>query len=1098
MTTAAELVDAAALLNPAERMRHVATTAPRLAPGALAELAAGDWFARRLGVVAAAAVRDGAHLARALDDPLTRAHALDSASVPEEAIERLVRGGSLEGRRGAYLWLRRHRRSAVADRLVDGVIARWGDTEGAALLPACSTDVVAARLPALAHAVTGWRGLVSRHPDAVVAHVSRHLAALPPAEASRWFDHSSAALGVLARYRPADVLGWLERHRPTGTLPYQVLVALERLLAVDTVRTVAYLRGEPTRLARMGAFARRRSVRERLATLPDDALGGLLAASGPAEGLVAQVLRGLPPSRRAAVLDIAYAERDRARDVLPDAVVRVLPHARRHAEARRMLALPVVAADPATRLWAASLLPFAEAEPLLDEAVRARSADERALGYGHLVRAAAAERDPRVIVALLDRLGRLRNEQDPVRSHVLRELAKVGPELFPAESRPGLDALVTATLESRDASHASRSALFGFATRMLWHRAVEHDAGLLDWALSTVAALARRGGGTWHPTPLHRVLRRGQEHAMVERLLPYLEADLARGETAPLFALVGQLDRRAWNVPALMALLPRTLEIKRNPPVDRALALWLAPPRGRTDRVSALVADEPSLIANWHVLRCVVRRRPDLLEEYALSGRAPRGRFAPSGRWVPRVGRRDLLGWAPRQVTTFARLLDEEIADRKVNDWQRATSARLRVAVPGTDPAATPLVDHPEVLIAEAALTGLPDGDDPAAALPVLLARADGDRARVTLYAASRCARDVDPARLAALLGDLLANAPKVTARKEAARLLSTLRVPGAADALLAALERPDQHRDVRAAVIGALRGWPDDPRVWPVLDAAATGDRHVASALLGAAPEGLPEAHRRRYAGIAVALAGHPAEQVAVEGLRRLPAWAPWTARVDVAGVLRGALLDRKGEVWRAAASAAADPRTWTALPELPADLVRALLARAADDVDAKAKRDRPARQRLFGLLEELISAVGRARAHAAPLRPIVESLATDPTLVPDAAELSVALLARDDLVERLPALATLVVNHPAAAASVAEDLAERFADEPDAAEAALAALAGRDDRAAGLFAVALVELGGDDAGWSKPWRRRLRALRTHADPEVRIAALEVWTAEE
>jgi hypothetical protein len=817
VTTAAALVDAAAALNPAERMRYVATTAPDLAPGALDELARGDWFARRLGVVAAAAVRDEAHLARALDDPLTRGHALDSASVPEHAIERLVLGGSLEGRRGAYLWLRKQRRIALADRLLDGVLARWGDTEGAALLPACSPEVVAARLPTLAHAVAGWRGLVSRHPDVVVGYVSRHLAALAPAEASRWFDHS-AVLGLVARYRPGDVLDWLERHRPAGTLPYQVLVQLERLLAVDTARTVAYLCGDPTRVARMGGFARRRSVRDRLVTLPDDALGGLLAASGPAEALVAQVLHRLPPSRREAVFDLAYAGRDRSRDVLPDAVVRVLPHARRHAEARRMLALPAVAAEPATRLWAASLLPYAEAEPLLDEAIRARSADERALGYGYLVRAAAAERDPRVIVALLGRLDRLRNEQDPVRSHVLSELSKVGPDLFATESLPGLAALVTATLESRDASHASRAALFGFATRTLWYRAVEHDAALLDWALSTVAALARRGGGSWYPTPLDRVLRRGQEHAMVERLLPHLEADLARGETGQLFALVNGLAKRAWNVPALMALLPRTLELKRNPPVDRALALWLAPPRGRTDRVAALVADEPSLIANRHVLCRVVRRRPDLLEEHALSGRAPRGRFAPSGRWVPRVDRRDLLAWAPAQVTKFARLLDDEIADRKVNDWQRATSARLRVAVPGTDPAATPLVDHPEVLIAEAALTGLPDGDDPAAALPVLLARTDGDRARVTLYAASRCARDVDPPRLAALLGDLLANAPKVTARKEAARLLSTLRVPGAADALLAALERPDQHRDVRAAVVGALRGWPDDPRVWRFL----------------------------------------------------------------------------------------------------------------------------------------------------------------------------------------------------------------------------------------------------------------------------------------
>src|SRR6185312_11652809 len=106
---------------------------------------------------------------------------------------------------------------------------------------------------------------------------------------------------------------------------------------------------------------------------------------------------------------------------------------------------------------------------------------------------------------------------------------------------------------------------------------------------------------------------------------------------------------------------------------------------------------------------------------------------------------------------------------------------------------ATRYLDASDVTLVEAALGALPWTDRAAEALPILLTYVDGDRARVAVYAATRASRFVQPS----VLRRELRLDGKVTARKEAVRLLAQLAVPGAPDVLVAAWRSPDQHRDV-------------------------------------------------------------------------------------------------------------------------------------------------------------------------------------------------------------------------------------------------------------------------------------------------------------
>jgi hypothetical protein len=1057
----------------------------------LAELAGGDRYHRQLAVTIAAATGETGHLVAALADPhpAVRRQALDAPGIPDDALAALADDGAATDRLALYARLRRRRQAELADRLLPLVRARWGDGEAARLLGACSGSVVSDALPHLGYAVPNWRALTMRHPDAVIGYATAELAPLDSEARVAWWARTGPLQSALAWHQPAALLDLCERFL-TGPVPWLVLADLRRLLAVDPARVARLLLAEPARIDGLNPWRLTRSVRDRLARLPDADLGALLRATGPDPGLVATLLRGLPPARREAVFDGGYRDRSLAAQVLPDEILTVLPHARRHAEARRMLALPAVATEPTTRLRVTAFLPYPEAVAALDKATRSADADERALAYELLVRCAARAGSLSDLLAGLDRV---RNERDPVRSRLLGALAEARPELFGVADIGALDGLVRDALDARDCSWQTTDAVVRLVFRVLWRSAASPDAEpLLGWALSTVERIS-----AWQRAPLSvnlaAMLRRGQEHEVFARIQDRLTESLRRNDAQPLLVFTQALRKRAWRMPDLQKLLGKAA---RNPKVgSMAITLWLAPSHGRTDKAARLVKGDESTITLESVLSAVARRRTDLVDGLVLAGRPLRGRFGTGkARWIPTVDTAALGTWTPGQLGRYAELLRTAVDAKKLDRWRRARFARTLAGLPGSAPTAVAdLIAGKDVLIAEGALTGLAWCDRPDLALPLLLDNVRGDRARVAVFAAGRCARDLAPSRLAAILGSALAEAPKVTVRKEAARLLSGLRVPGAVDALLAAWHRDGQHRDVRVAVAAGLRGWLDDPRSWPVLESAVDGERHVAESLLGASPYELALPDRERYAGLVRRLTRHPEAEVARQAYGALAAWVPWAPGAQDE-IVTGMTDLAPGPTWRYAASGALTPAVWTALPSLLPSLSSALVRLAASDADAEELRDRPARQRLTHLVEGVAANASVARRQQVPVRRMVEVLAAEPTFVPLAARLAAALLwPGPDFVADLLATADLLGDLPWAV-----PVADASRWEPGEVAPGVDALAARADTAGGLLAVTLTEVAGARAGWPAEWRDRLRGLRRHPVAVVRQSALDVFTADE
>ena len=1093
MTTARRLLDRIDGLPYGARQRELATTARTLPALELTRLLdalyAEGGFARRIGLQVAYVAGDRGYVQRCLTAPET--------GVVRGALGVAVRLGLdptvLAGRPAdlpaalratLYQEVRRRRATELAEALLPAVRARFGDVEAAVLLPACTPATVRALLPELGYAVTGWRMIGHRHPAVFLDHLAAELDATPRSGWSRLLETVGSGLAAAALGEPDRVLAVLERTAPHAQVPFALARTIGRLARRDPARLLRVLL-DPRR---PGGVPGGRALWRALLGATDDELVAFGRAVGPYQ--LTRFLRQVPPARRAAVYAGVVGPRDLTMSDLPVTVLDELPAAARGAEAERLLGLRRVADDASIRLAVTARLPWVRAFAPLREATTRSTADERAEGYACLIRAAAVSRDQHAFAEMLGALTRLRNDQDPVRQVAFRTLAEVPPWLFRPTEAPFVLTLMTDAVQARDCSWATQSSVRTLISRLIRQGALSRQPMLVETGL---AALARLGDKRpWLDLrALDHELPRGAEHQVFEALAPRLEADARLGRFEVALALAHGLHRRAWDMPGLQALLDRARRAADDHTVQSAIMLWLAPPKTRDERIGEVFRADRSTITFPQVLAGIGFRRIDLLDD--VFTKSLHGRFLKRGvRFVPHFtgcfGR-----WLPRHCDAYAALLAKAAQPRRSrNTWERVTAVGRLGRVPGTLARIRSYVDDPELAVSEAALAALAWTDEPAEVLDDLLVHADGDKARVAVYAATRCARFVPPARLAEALHRALAS-PKVTSRKEAVRLLAAHHAPDAAATLAAVWHEPGQHRDVRRAVVSAAR-W-CLPAAWPLLEAAAGEEHAVATAVLDLDPYTLAPAHRTRYTELIHTIADAAEPDTARLGLATLATWARW----DQGGTRM--LVERVSDLantasWREALTALVAGCTATEDPAPLVDTAGRLLS--TPDGQAVADRDLPARQRI----QELAGQVGGRAATTPALRSaataLAGALAADPTLRGAAIDLAAAAVGFEPdgdgagALRRVASCAddrrwTWTAHH-----AVRRRLVGRVAKLPQAHLYELATAAHP------LLGLAIADQAGPEAGWPGHWRAFVTGLREHPDPDVRLTALDVYTTRE
>jgi hypothetical protein len=512
-------------------------------------------------------------------------------------------------------------------------------------------------------------------------------------------------------------------------------------------------------------------------------------------------------------------------------------------------------------------------------------------------------------------------------------------------------------------------------------------------------------------------------------------------------------------------------------------------------------------MARWHpVWWLVTEHHTDLLDPVLAAADRIRRFDRSSTSWL--VPDYALRRWLPRQQAAYAGLLVESARDHRMHTWYRALAVKSLARVPGAGRAAVePFLRDDDVLLQEAALAGLARTDRPDLAMPVLLAHAGDDRARVAVYAAARAARYVRPSLLPGLLQPVLAGeGAKVTSRKEAVRLLGELRAPGAGAVLTESW--PRAHRDVRAAIARTVSQYLlYDGAAWAVLEQAVHDCAATAVVLTQRSAYDVPAAYRSRYADLLIAVTTRNEPDVVGSALLALREWARYNRAA--AGVCADFVsnLTIRNRIWSDAITAlvgivATNPAD--GLDEL-VDVVRLLVRLEADPdlPNATADRDHPARQRLSILVQRLTTQLsGRSEQVRQLLKQVAAEL-TGPDFLHLRLQLLVTSLAGSRLGDELAALRRTIVDNPIAALTAANLVRNRLAaTESTWTPADLLEITSRltqaDDLPSGLFAHALISAAAPRAGWPPAWRQYLIALRNHPTPDVRRQALDLTPAPE
>lgn len=1071
----------------------------------LDELLAGDAYEASLGLQMARAARAEAPLLRGLTHP-SRSIRMLSASLAgpciqdDAALERVLPELAPAMRRRVLKGVALSRRGALAARLLPQLLARHGSVEALLLLPALDEAAVRRLLPELGHELKSWHTLVWRYPDAVLEYLQSQFAAAPERERSALFYRYHAPLAELTHLRSAAVLALARDFSPLEVMPWPLLQAMRRLtrrhpeqlfdlLLRPSLRSWLHNQGLP------------QGVLEEVDAFTPEQQRALARAVADVPHHLAAFLGALAPSRRGELFTHAY-EGIPARE-LPDALLAVLPHALRDAEAERRLGFREVKENRSRLLATHALRLIEHAREPLAKAAFAAKAEDRAEALVYLVRATGRSR--RGMTETLAHLMRLRNEQDPVRMQVLLELAQVPLSTFTAEHIPSLTELVVCVVEARDSSPTTRASLQRLAFRLMQGHATEPTGPLFQFALETLKRLAGQTGSLSLPS-LEKDLPRGAELRIVSTLLPMIRAAAERDSHALVIALAQSLGRRAWNADLLQAMLEPATDASFDGTARTAITLWLSPPRTREVRVRKLLDRDETTVTIPRVFEHLHRRRQDWLDPF-LQGRRLRGRFyAGKAGWVP-PAHGGFHRWLPRQQQQYASLL-LRIAD----DDQRSASERRQVlgVLPHlpvvTADTLTPFFASKDVPTVEAALEGLAWLDQPEAGLPLLLEHLDGDRARVAMYAIPRVASQVSGDTLSATLASLLGREKlKVTVHKEAVRLLGAFRSARSLALLRQQFERPQLHRDVRIAVGHAARRLLDAPEAWEILGAMAQSpDAYVAASLLDQSPAWLRSELRPRYAALVLQVARHPELTVRRQAFGALSAWSPGSEEVVARAAAERILDFASGAEWREATGALVNTvRDGIAVEHVISTVATLVSAPTAVEHDATAERDLPSRQRLLTLRNTLLGLPRpvrmRLRSH---LHEVADLLATDASLWPESAGLRLGTLEWKDTGVALQALRALATESqaeplfaPALASVVAGAVHAGGAEwEPEG----LLEISDGVVEQAPLVALTLVKAAGERLHWREDAARRLRALREHSRPAIRAAARAILTANE